>query len=543
MSIKIIAIQSSWKLGDINNNLKYIIQKLNSIESDIDLVVFPELALTGYPLEDLVQHIGFQKRCDEAIQTLEKATEGFKHAVLLSHPVVIDSALYNGAILIQNGEARVVGAKKHLPNYGVFDEERTFKSNNIKELDGLITIKGVKIGVMICEDAWYPESAKELREKGAELLVSINASPYDLDKHEKRHNVLSQIAKNVKLPIIYLNAFAAEDDLIFDGGSCVTGSIGQYVVPPIYWEEKDLNIVFENNNISKNLNSETQEITKEEHIYNALILGLRRYYENNRFEKVLVALSGGIDSALVAAIAVDAIGSENVIGVRLPSKYSSTHSLVDAADIADRLKIELQTIPIQGMVDSIMQSLQSVYENMIEIVEQNCQARTRGSIMMGLSNQTGALLLSTGNKSEYACGYATLYGDMCGGFAPIKDVYKTQVYGLALYRNSHIPKLSLSSALGIIPNSSITKPPSAELSFNQLDSHTLPEYDILDKILYKLIEQDMEPSNLLEHKIYKMVRNAEYKRRQSAPGTKISIRSFGKDRRYPITNCYSSEAI
>jgi NAD+ synthetase len=535
--IKLVLAQITVKLGDLKGNLEKITKVWDSYENQAELIVFPELSLIGYPPEDLVENQGFLDACDQALTQLIKESKSRKTAIVLTHPIRERKKIYNTLHLIESGKIIAKIHKSHLPNYGIFDEKRNFKPGRNNDV---VSWQGKKIGFLICEDAWGLRIPEKLTEQGAEILISLNASPYDLEKPAIRHKLANHIATKNKVPFVYVNLFTAQDGIVFDGGSFIMDKNGEYVIEPVHWKETL---------ITSYLSSViyAEKFTTSAHIYNALIVGLRSYIEDNGFKKALVGISGGIDSAFVATLAADAIGPQNVELVKLPSKYSSDHSDKDANVLALALGIKPIKIPIQASVDGLLDELKPYFiTKEADITEENLQSRVRGVMLMALSNKNGAILLTTGNKSEYACGYATIYGDMCGGFAPIKDIYKTQLYELCRYRNSTIPSLSHFEQLDIIPENSILKPPSAELAPNQLDTDKLPEYSTLDKILYELIERNQSISNIiamgydskLVQKIYNLFKTSEYKRRQSAIGTKISTRDLGKERRYPITNFY-----
>ncbi|MDF3047298.1 MAG: NH(3)-dependent synthetase [Candidatus Midichloriaceae bacterium] len=529
--------QTQLNLGAIGKNFSKCMEIWHEQDGKSDLIIFPELALTGYPLEDLVENLDFLKACDEVLQEILTRSCNLKSAIAITHPIRENKKIYNALLLIESGKILAKIYKSYLPNYGVFDEKRNFsrgRNNNIVEW------RGKKIGFLICEDIWKDEIPAKLAAQGAEIFISLNASPYDIHKAKRRANLANRIVKNHKLPLIYVNSCGAQDELVFDGGSFIMNTEGKYIVSPSFWQEKIINSDF-----TKTVSSGFCEESTPASIYNALILGLRSYIINNRFKKAIIGVSGGIDSALVATIAADAVGPENLILVKLPSKYSSNHSILDAESLAKNLGVNPIHLPIQKSVDVVLAELSPHFGDVpSDITEENLQSRIRGIMLMALSNKSGAILLSTGNKSEYACGYATIYGDMCGGFAPIKDIYKTQVYDLCRYRNKNMPMLSCFEKLDVIPENSILKPPSAELSHGQLDTDTLPEYNVLDKILYELVENNQSIEAVVEMgynreliiKIYKMLKISEYKRRQAPLGTKISIKNFSKDRRYPVTN-------
>lgn len=552
--MKLILAQISLTTTNLKANYEKIIKTCNDYEDSNTIIVFPELSITGYPLEDLVNHQGFNIEANKFLKHLLLYSLDKQVTIVITHPYSKSNAkkIYNCLFVIEKGKILKKIYKTILPNYGVFDEKRNFSSgkNNTPFL-----WNGKKLGFLICEDMWGTNVAKKLKKLGAEVLISVNASPFDQDKAAKRHQIAYKIVKQNALPLFYVNHFTAHDELVFDGGSFALDSNGKYIIKPIFWQEKNFSI-----NLQSALYKNLQPIKesnflknttdcKLKHMYNALILGLRNYVLNNNFQKVIVAISGGIDSALVATLAADALGHTNVILVRLPSIYSSDHSLKDAQILANNLECSAFTLSINEIFQAIDLTLSNTLSEKqnIDITHQNIQSRIRGILMMALSNNLEAMLLSTGNKSEYACGYATLYGDMCGGFAPIKDIYKTTVYELCNFRNNTVPKLSMFPKINIIPQNSILKSPSAELKPDQFDTDTLPDYKLLDKILYQFIEENLPTTRIINlgydqdlvKRIAKLVKIAEYKRKQSPIGTKVSVKNFSKDRRYPITNFYS----
>lgn len=536
--MKIALCQINLRVGALSYNLEKI-KDFWQQSSKADIAVFPELSITGYPPEDLIENKWFLSECEAVLSDLLEFSKKTDTAAIIGLPKAVDNKIYNAAVLIHKGAILNTVYKTMLPNYGVFDEKRNFSwadNNNV------VTFKGKKIGILICEDAWSLDIAKKLVSRGSEILISINASPFNADKHSARYAVSHNITSSFEVPYIYVNSIGAQDELVFDGGSFALDAKSEYMLSPNFWEESLYMVDIDS---SSSVHYEEEEL--EASIYNAIVIGIRDYILKNGFSKCIIGLSGGIDSALVAAIAVDALGSANVKGYMLPSRFTSDHSTSDAVDLAARLGIEIQDLSIEHVLQSSEKTLEPLFKGLeSDITEENLQSRIRGLLLMALSNKFGSLLLSTGNKSEYAVGYATIYGDMCGAYAPIKDVYKTDVYKLATWRNKNIPKNSMHKTLEVIPHNSIKKEPSAELRDGQKDQDTLPDYDILDRILYGLIELDKMPQELaqdgfdfdLSSKVYNMLIRSEYKRNQSATGPKVSRRSLGKDRRYPITNCY-----
>ena len=559
-TIRITGAQCSFSVGAIQENKETILncfEEAESVESDI--VIFPELAITGYPPEDLLlceSFIGKNFAVLEEIAAFSSHTSGvigFVDRKNDSHNQDNNKrTIANAAAIVQNGDVRGIYHKSFLPNYSVFDEARYFSKGT--EPNTLFWYDDIAIGINICEDIWIEDGpAEEQVKQGASLIININASPYDIHKSETRKEIVMKKALKLNVPIIYLNMVGGQDELVFDGGSFVVNDLGEIIYQASSFKEEvfhldiDLKTNKQNDKSPLIIRPKTIELkdveskaslSKNESIYSALKLGLKDYVRKNKFTKVLIGISGGIDSALTAAICVDALGAENVIGVAMPSKYNSKDSLDDAIKLSDNLGITLKTIEIEKLVDDFRETLtNSLNEDLGQITDENIQSRVRGNILMGLSNQTGAMVVSTGNKSEMAVGYSTLYGDLAGGFALIKDLYKTKVYELSNYINS------ISDA---IPKNIITKEPSAELRPNQFDSDSLPDYEVLDKILHLYIEEDSSSEkiiasgvdpNLVFDVLEKVDRN-EYKRKQVAPGVKLTQKAFGKDRRMPITNTY-----
>ena len=527
-----------------NGNLKYNFQKIKSYfekeQSCSDLIAFPELSLTGYLLKDLVNDVNF---LDEVLKFKAKVVEFTKEkkcALLFGCPVLKNDRIFNSVVIACDGE-EIFSADKHfLPNYGVFNEPRNFSKSEAEP--NTFNFKGEKIGILICEDAWRDDIPNILSSKGATHFIIVNASPYDLDKHESRMRVANNIAKKYNKPVAYLNSFGGYDELVFDGGSFVMDKEGDFINEPYLWEEGVIRFDTSNNTPCSNIKS----ISQEENIYQALVLSVRDYFKKNAFTKAVLGLSGGIDSAIVAAITADALGSENLKCTILPTEFNSEESMKYALELIQNIGCEKLTMPIDDLLNNFINSLQSSLnsQNLKEITIQNLQARIRAVLLMAISNEENSLLLATSNKSESAVGYTTIYGDMCGGFAPIKDVYKTQIYKLAKWRNKNVPKGSLCPKLTVIPEFIIEREPSAELSHNQKDSDTIPSYEILDTILYNLLEMGLSHKQISEktnvdeatiNNVANMIKNSEYKRSQAPVGPKISSKSFNYDRIYPIT--------
>ena len=559
-TVRITGAQCSFSVGAIQQNKNKILEcfeKAESVQSDI--IIFPELAITGYPPEDLLlreSFIGKNFAVLEEIAEFSTNTSGiigFVDRKLDNKSSDKNSrTIANAAAIVQNGDVRGIYHKTFLPNYSVFDEARYFSKGS--QSDHLFWYEDVAIGINICEDIWIEDGPAEDQVKnGASLIININASPYDINKSESRKEIVKNKAAKLNVPIIYLNMVGGQDELVFDGGSFVVDETGEIIYQASQFDEEvfhlDLDLLLKGSSDKSNLELRTKSLelvsrvsaptlTENESIYSALKLGLFDYVTKNNFKKVLIGISGGIDSALTAAICVDALGPENVIGVAMPSKYNSDESLDDAIALSENLNMELKVIQIEPLVEIFRNTLSSALEDKLsQVTDENIQSRVRGNILMGLSNQTGAMVVSTGNKSEMAVGYSTLYGDLAGGYALLKDLYKTKVYDLSNFRNSHSE---------VIPENIILKEPSAELRPNQLDKDSLPDYEELDAILNLYIEEDSSSEKIIstgidENVVYdvlsKVDRN-EYKRKQVAPGVKLTEKAFGKDRRMPITNTY-----
>ena len=558
--LRITGAQLSFTVGAIQENKSKILNTLEEAEKiNSDIVVFPELCVTGYPPEDLLLRESFVGKNFAVLEEIAEFSGrtsgviGFVDRSLEEQTMDnVDRNITNAAAIVQNGDVKGIYHKCYLPNYSVFDEARYFAKGTKPE--EIFWYEDIAVGINICEDVWINNGpAEEQVKQGASLIININASPFDINKTESRKVNVRDKAKKLKVPILYLNMVGGQDELVFDGGSFLVDAEGNIIYEARQFSEEIFSFDLELE--IKNVKSENKLIVNEkksdlpplktsdslselESMYAALKMGLSDYVEKNNFKKVLVGLSGGIDSALTATIAVDALTSDNVIGVAMPSKFNPKSSLEDAKELADNLNIELKTINIEETAEKFRNLLKdNLNDDLKSVVDENIQSRIRGNILMGLSNQLGAMVVSTGNKSEMAVGYSTLYGDLVGGFALLKDVYKTEVYKLSDYRNS-ISK--------VIPQNIIEKKPSAELSEDQYDSDSLPEYDLLDKILKMYIELDFSSEKIINSDIDKEVvfdilekidRN-EYKRKQVAPGVKLTSRAFGKDRRMPITNTY-----
>ena len=557
-------------VGNLEGNTEKIIRYIKKAkEHEVDIIAFPELAITGYPPEDLLLKPSF---INKNIQMLNKIARESQDIISIVGFVDKVEDIYNSAGILYNGNIVAKYHKNYLPNYGVFDEVRYFQRGN--EIV-ILNIEGYKIGLSICEDIWYPENPINIQAiEGAELIININASPYHVGKVKEREEMLKVRARDNLVSIAYINLVGGQDELVFDGNSVVVDPDGLIFARGNAFKEDllicdlDLDAIFrkqlkdnrlrnlrahykrEERVIEVNLDYKIKDKfevipqrieldqTEAEEIYSALVVGLRDYIRKNNFEKVVIGLSGGIDSSLTATIAVDALGKENVKGVLMPSQYTSKESIEDALKLAENIGIETFTIPINDIFKKYLEELEEIFkEHETDITEENLQARIRGNLLMALSNKFGWIVLATGNKSEMSVGYATLYGDMVGGFAVLKDVYKTKVYELAQYRNSISP---------VIPERVLEKPPSAELKPNQKDEDELLPYVILDEIIYMYVEEDISAEDIAKRgfdkdsveKVIKMIDRNEYKRRQAPVGIRITPRGFGKDRRMPITNKY-----
>ena len=561
--IRLTAAQLSFSVGAIQENKSKIIDTLEQSEKiQSDIVIFPELSITGYPPEDLLLRESFIGKNFAVLEEIAEysgsssAIVGFVDRSLNEDSTDnYDRKISNAAAIVQNGDVKGIYHKCFLPNYSVFDEARYFAKGSSPA--DLFWYEDVAIGINICEDIWIDNGPAEMQvQAGASIIVNINASPFDINKTNSRRNKVMEKAKKLNVPIIYLNMVGGQDELVFDGGSFVVDSAGEILYQAKQFQEEifslDLEVQIKDiiSDSKLTLNTKKQDLpilkpqdtfSELESMYEALKLGVSDYVRKNNFQKVLVGLSGGIDSALTATIAVDALSSDNVIGIAMPSKYNPDSSLEDAKNLAQNLGIEFKIIEIEETVEKLRTLLkESLQEPLSGVTDENIQSRIRGNIIMGLSNQLGAMVLSTGNKSEMAVGYSTLYGDLAGGFALLKDVYKTEVYKLAEFRNNKSE---------VIPLNSITKEPSAELRDDQFDSDSLPDYELLDKILKMYIESDFSSEKIIAsgiennivYDVLEKVDKNEYKRKQVAPGVKLTERAFGKDRRMPITNTYIRE--
>jgi NAD+ synthase len=545
-SLSIALAQINPVVGDLAGNAALIARMRDqAAEMGADLVVFTELCVCGYPPEDLVLKGAFLDACEQVVEQLAALTVNGP-ALLVGAPWRVSGKTYNAALLLDHGRVAATRLKHHLPNYGVFDEARVFAAGPVP---GPISFRGVRLGVLICEDMWYQDVAETLGESGAEILVVPNGSPYEVDKAGVRFDHARNRAAETGLPLIYVNQVGGQDELVFDGASFVVDAKGEMMASITSWDQEMILTQWTREADGWVCSGpKTTPESRLEGIYRAMVVGLRDYVTKNRFPGVVLGLSGGIDSAICAAVAVDALGADKVWCVMMPSPYTSADSLEDAALVAKMLGVRLDTVnigPAMAAYDAMLGPL--FVGKDADITEENLQSRARGMTLMGLSNKFGPMVLSTGNKSEMSCGYATLYGDMCGGYAVLKDIYKTTVFALSEWRNAHCPPGALGPQGQVMPERVITKPPSAELRPNQTDQDSLPPYDVLDAILECLIEGEMSVvdtvakghDEAMVRRVWRMLDRAEYKRRQAPPGVKVTSKAFGRERRYPITNGFT----
>ena len=547
-TLKITLAQTRQVVGDIVGNAERMLDA-RSRASSSDLIVFPELNLIGYPPEDLILQPALIERAAAQLDSLAQATASAGPAMLVGSAFVRDGELHNGVALLDGGEVAAVRFKHKLPNYGTFDEMRLFEPGPLPEP---IIVKGTMIGVPICEDIWHPEVCSHLADFGAELFVCINGSPYEINKDTLRiESVAKRRAMDTGLPMAYLNRVGGQDELVFDGASFVVNGDGNLAVQMRDWEEQTVETSW--TRTAQGWRCDRGELHRlavpPEEVWCAMVMGLRDYVNANGFPGVLLGMSGGIDSAACAAIAVDALGADRVWCVMLPSRYTSQASLDDAKACAEMLGCRYSTIPIQPAVEGFDAMLEEDFaDSEVDITEENIQSRIRGVTLMALSNKFGQMLMTTGNKSEMSVGYATIYGDMAGGYNPLKDAYKLTVFDVCRWRNENTTRIGLGPTGRVIPESILTKPPSAELRPDQKDSDSLPPYEVLDPILMGLVEHEKSVDQLASEgfdrdtlvRIEKLLHLAEYKRRQAPPGVKLTSRNFGRDRRYPITHRFRS---
>ena len=537
-SLRIAMAQFDFTVGDVAGNARRIAEMIAFARDEYaaDLVLFPELALSGYPPEDLLYRPAFLRACEEAMNDVAKAATGI--VAVVGWPQAAGSVVYNAASVLRDGAIEQTYRKRELPNYAVFDERRYFAVDPDRE-DCVFEVQGVKVGLLICEDLWFAEPVASTAAAGAQLLLVPNASPFEHDKHAQRDALLAQRARDTGAGIAYLNLVGGQDALVFDGASVVADGDGTVHPAALAFEEQWLVVEFDPD--ARRFGPRQWTVDGDESrdalAWRAVVRGTRDYCRKNGFEKVWLGLSGGIDSSVVLAIAADALGAANVTAVRMPSRYTAGLSNDLAQEQCDAMGVRLLTLPIEKPFQGYLDALADTFAGLpVDTAEENLQSRTRGALMMALTNKFGGLLLTTGNKSEYAVGYATIYGDMCGGYAPIKDLYKTEVFALARWRNTVGDR--------VIPQAVIDRPPSAELRENQLDQDSLPPYDVLDAILLRHVDQEQSRAEIVAagfdpavvDRVLRLVRIGEWKRHQAAPGPKVSRRAFGRERRYPITS-------
>ncbi|MFC6840193.1 NAD+ synthase [Xanthomonas theicola] len=542
-SLRIAMAQFDFPVGAVTQNTDRIVAMIDEARDEYgaDIVLFPELAVSGYPPEDLLLRPGFLADCELAVQRIAVRVHGI--VAVVGWPQSAGSVVYNAVSVLRGGRVERTYRKRELPNYAVFDERRYFDVDP----DGgscVFEVKGTPVGVVICEDLWFPEPLADTARSGAELVLVPNASPYERGKHAQRDALLAERTRQTGVALAYLNVVGGQDALVFDGASVVADGDGSVHPAAAAFTDQWLVVDYAAQTRSFTLLRwiDDGDESVDALAWRAVVRGLRDYCGKNRFAKVWLGLSGGIDSALVLAMAVDALGADKVTAVRLPSRYTADLSNDLAAEQCRALGVKLETVAIEPAFEGLLQALGPLFEGtQPDVAEENLQSRSRGVILMALSNKFGGLLLTTGNKSEYAVGYATIYGDMCGGYAPLKDLYKSEVFGLAKWRNTV-------GGAPVIPPAAIARPPSAELRANQTDQDSLPPYDVLDGILYRYVDQEQSrdeivaagyAAEVVDH-VVRLVRITEWKRHQAAPGPKVSRRAFGRERRYPITNGYQA---
>ncbi|HHA2975351.1 TPA: NAD+ synthase [Stenotrophomonas maltophilia] len=540
-SIRIAMAQFDFPVGDVAGNTERIIEMIGQARDEYgaELVMFPELAVSGYPPEDLLLRPGFLYECEQAMTRIATACRGI--TAVVGWPQAAGAVVYNAASVLRDGLVEQTYRKRELPNYAVFDERRYFDVDP----DGgscVFEVNGIPVGLLICEDLWFAEPLADTVREGAQLVVVPNASPYERGKHAQRDAVLAARTRESGAAIAYLNVVGGQDALVFDGASVVADGDGTVHPAAAAFVDQWLVVEYdgETRRFMPHVWMDDGDESMDALAWRAVTRGIQDYCRKNGFRKVWLGLSGGIDSALVLAMAVDAMGAENVTAVRLPSRYTAGLSNDLAAEQCQALGVKLEAVSIEPAFKGLMESLVPMFEGTTpDVTEENLQSRSRGVILMALANKFGGLLLTTGNKSEYAVGYATIYGDMCGGYAPLKDLYKTEVFGLSKWRNTV-------GGAPVIPPAVISRPPSAELRENQLDQDSLPAYDVLDGILYRYIDQEQSRTEIVAagydaavvDRVLRLVRISEWKRHQAAPGPKVSRRAFGRERRYPISNGY-----
>ena len=541
MTLRIALAQFDFPVGAVDANATRIAALIAEARDahGADLVLFPELALSGYPPEDLLLRPSFLADCEAALKDIARATHGI--VAVVGWPQSAGAVVYNAASVLRAGQVECTYRKRELPNYAVFDERRYFDVDPDQEAC-VFDIGDTRVGLVICEDMWFPEPLADTARAGAQLVVVPNASPFERDKHAQRDALIAQRVHESGVGLAYLNVVGGQDALVFDGASVIADGDGN--VHPAARAFEDHWLVADFDPSSRRFTPVSWPVETEEGrdalAWRAVVRGIRDYCGKNGFTKTWLGLSGGIDSALVLALAVDALGAENVTAVRLPSRYTAGLSNDLAAEQCAIQGVRLLTVPIEKPFEGYLEALRELFAGQAaDVTEENLQSRARGALMMALSNKFGGLLLTTGNKSEYAVGYATIYGDMCGGYAPLKDLYKTEVYALARWRNTV-------GGTPVIPGGVIDRPPSAELRENQTDQDSLPPYDVLDAILARHVDQEQSRADIVAagfdaavvDRVLRLVRISEWKRHQAAPGPKVSRRAFGRERRYPISNGY-----
>ncbi|MBA1146229.1 NAD+ synthase [Ectothiorhodospiraceae bacterium WFHF3C12] len=533
--IRVVMAQLNPLVGDVEGNAAAVVESAARARDELggDVVVFPELMLTGYPPDDLLLRDDFMDSVERTLESLRERIHGI--AVVLGTPLRSPAGLRNAAVVFADGAEQGRYFKQQLPTYGVFDDKRYFTPGDTSLV---VEIRGCRIGVTVCEDLWHPGPAAAAHRAGAELLININASPFDRHKWRAREQVLRARLAEAPVPLVYVNMSGGHDEVVYDGGSCAFNRDGELTVRAPQFELGLYPVTLQAGDGGWRSRAGTiaAELDAEASVYEALVWGVRDYIDKNGFPGALIGLSGGMDSALTAAIAVDALGPDRVHTIMMPTRYTSELSHTDATAVAENLGIRYDVVAIEDIFEAFRGALGPLFEGRPEdITEENLQSRTRGTLLMAVSNKFGKLVLATGNKSEMAVGYATLYGDMVGGFSPLKDVLKTEVYDLARYRNT----------LGaVIPESIFTKAPTAELRPDQKDSDSLPEYHVLDAIIEAYVEKDQSVASIVSEgydagdveRVIRMIHKNEYKRRQAPPGVKVTARAFGRDRRYPITS-------
>ncbi len=540
--LRVALAQCAFRVGDIAGNTRLIADGIAHARDALgaDLVLFPELSLCGYPPEDLLLRPSFLAACDAALDELALQSTGI--VVVVGHPLRVDGALFNALSVLRDGRVAASYRKQALPNYAVFDEHRYFVCGDAPLV---VDVCGVRVGLLVCEDVWHADLVRIAAQQGAALLLVANASPFERDKHAEREAMMRQRAGETGCALVYLNRVGGQDELVFDGTSLLVDANGTLHPPARAFETAWLAVDFDGvaRRFSPRLWPQENERDASALAYRAIVCGLRDYVHHNGFKNVLLGLSGGVDSALTLAMAVDALGAQHVTAVRLPSRYTADLSNDLAARQTARLGVQLHTLPIGAAFSGFLDILAPLFTDQApDQTEENLQSRCRGALLMALANKFGGLLITTGNKSEYAVGYATIYGDMCGGYAPLKDLYKTEVYALCRYRNAQVGE----GESEVIPQAVIERPPSAELRDNQTDQDSLPPYEVLDAILTAWVDQERSRDEIVAmgfdrdtvDRIVRLVAISEWKRRQAAPGPKVSRRAFGRERRYPISNAW-----